>query len=139
MCLATALLQVVKNACATQALLSVLLNVDHTHIELGSTLTDFKEFATSLDPAVCNRALGFSRFLVSSPLPALPFLSSVCSCSASCRTGAFALLIPMQSGRSTMDLAGVSGHFSLSLCLVQAFLYHWHCSVVPVLLCLWQS
>lgn len=46
--------QVVKNACATQALLSVLLNVDHTHIELGPTLADFKEFASPLDPTVCN-------------------------------------------------------------------------------------
>ncbi|XP_003387076.1 PREDICTED: ubiquitin carboxyl-terminal hydrolase isozyme L5-like [Amphimedon queenslandica] len=42
--------QEIKNACATQAVLSVLLNVTHSDVELGSVLTDFKEFAASFSP-----------------------------------------------------------------------------------------
>ena len=40
----------IQNACATQAILSVLLNVDHEDIQLGQTLNDFKEFTQSFDP-----------------------------------------------------------------------------------------
>ena len=44
--------QEIKNACATQAILSVLLNIQHHDIELGPTLTEFKEFAGNFTPAV---------------------------------------------------------------------------------------
>ncbi|GMT04867.1 hypothetical protein PENTCL1PPCAC_27041, partial [Pristionchus entomophagus] len=46
--------QVISNACATQALVNLLLNIDRPnekHIELGETLTDFKSFCNDFDPA----------------------------------------------------------------------------------------
>lgn len=51
--------QVIQNACATQAILSVLLNVDHSDIALGSTLGDFKEFTQSFD--AYNKGLAMSN------------------------------------------------------------------------------
>ena len=36
--------QVINNACATQAILSVLLNCTHSDLKLGETLTDFKVY-----------------------------------------------------------------------------------------------
>ncbi|KAH8345117.1 hypothetical protein KR059_005873 [Drosophila kikkawai] len=47
--------QVIPNACATQALLSILLNLRHTDIDLGETLTGFRQFCQSMDPE--NRGL----------------------------------------------------------------------------------
>ena len=41
--------QVINNACGTQALLSVLLNIKDDGVELGNTLKNFQEFATALD------------------------------------------------------------------------------------------
>lgn len=41
--------QVIPNACATNAILSVLLNCKHTDMSLGSTLTDFKDFCQTFD------------------------------------------------------------------------------------------
>ena len=40
--------QVINNACATQAILSVLLNC--RHIELGQQLTEFKSFTADFPP-----------------------------------------------------------------------------------------
>ena len=40
--------QVTANACATQAILNALMNMDG--VELGQTLQDLKEFTASFDP-----------------------------------------------------------------------------------------
>ncbi|KAH8314933.1 hypothetical protein KR074_004002, partial [Drosophila pseudoananassae] len=42
--------QVITNACATQALLSLLMNLQHPDIDLGETLTTFKSICQDLDP-----------------------------------------------------------------------------------------
>ena len=41
--------QVINNACGTQALLSVLLNIKDEQTKLGETLANFVDFAGSLD------------------------------------------------------------------------------------------
>jgi len=51
--------QVVTNACATQAIMSVLLN--SKEIELGNTLSAFKEFTMDLDPETRGIAIGNSE------------------------------------------------------------------------------
>jgi Ubiquitin carboxyl-terminal hydrolase, family 1 len=51
--------QVIQNACATQAILSVLLNVNHPDMSLGETLGDFKEFTQSFD--AYNKGLAMSN------------------------------------------------------------------------------
>jgi hypothetical protein len=51
--------QVIQNACATQALISILLNCPG--VELGPTLTDFREFAMAMDPAMKGLALSNSE------------------------------------------------------------------------------
>jgi len=48
--------QVVVNACATQALISVLLNSDQ--IELGTTLTEFKSVTNEFSPEMKGFAIG---------------------------------------------------------------------------------
>ena len=47
--------QVINNACATQAIVSVLLNSTHPDMLLGETLTEFREFSLSFDAAVSPR------------------------------------------------------------------------------------
>ena len=52
MCLLSVVCQVINNACATQALLSVLMNTNHHDIDLGPNLSAFKDFSASFDAAV---------------------------------------------------------------------------------------
>lgn len=52
--------QVIDNACATQAILSVLLNLKADQIELGDELGQFKEFTRGLDDESRGYAIGNS-------------------------------------------------------------------------------
>lgn len=49
----------INNACATQAILSLLLNCKHPDLVLGTKLTEFKEFCTSFD--AYNKGLTLSN------------------------------------------------------------------------------
>lgn len=51
--------QVINNACATQAILSILLNCYHADLKLGTTLGDLKEFCMSFD--ALNKGLTLSN------------------------------------------------------------------------------
>jgi len=53
--------QVIQNACATQAILSVLLNTEHETMSLGGTLQGFKEFSMSFDATMKGLALSNSE------------------------------------------------------------------------------
>uniref|UniRef100_A0A6Q2X830 ubiquitinyl hydrolase 1 n=1 Tax=Esox lucius TaxID=8010 RepID=A0A6Q2X830_ESOLU len=55
--------QVINNACATQAIVSVLLNCTHSDVELGETLTEFREFSLSFDAAVSCDAFHFVSYV----------------------------------------------------------------------------
>ena len=50
--------QVVNNACATQAILSVLLNTTPDQVDIGSTLSDFKQFTEGLDDESRGYSIG---------------------------------------------------------------------------------
>jgi ubiquitin carboxyl-terminal hydrolase L5 len=52
--------QVTTNACATQALLSVILNAPSLEDTLGSSLTLFKSFTSSFSPELKGEAIGAS-------------------------------------------------------------------------------
>ena len=57
--------QVINNACGTQALLSVLLNIKDDGVDLGKTLQNFQEFASALDAETRGKFAGsqfWSRF-----------------------------------------------------------------------------
>lgn len=51
--------QVINNACATQAILSILMNCAHQDLKLGQTLTDLKEFCCTFDAQ--NKGLALSN------------------------------------------------------------------------------
>ncbi|NXY86449.1 UCHL5 hydrolase, partial [Alcedo cyanopectus] len=55
--------QVINNACATQAIVSVLLNCAHQDIHLGETLSEFKDFSQSFDAAMKGLALSNSEVI----------------------------------------------------------------------------
>ncbi|RNA17893.1 ubiquitin carboxyl-terminal hydrolase isozyme L5 [Brachionus plicatilis] len=55
--------QVIENACATQALISVLLNCNHEDIDLGTNLTEFKQFVSNFDPDTKGLALSNSEVI----------------------------------------------------------------------------
>ncbi|XP_075229335.1 ubiquitin carboxy-terminal hydrolase L5 [Lycorma delicatula] len=55
--------QVINNACATQAILSILLNCKHQDVSLGTTLTEFKEFCQSFDPYLKGLTLSNSQVI----------------------------------------------------------------------------
>lgn len=52
--------QVINNACATQAILSILLNCESHTVELGETLSNFKEFVQSFEPGLRGLTLSNS-------------------------------------------------------------------------------
>uniref|UniRef100_A0A0B7BRF3 Ubiquitin carboxyl-terminal hydrolase n=1 Tax=Arion vulgaris TaxID=1028688 RepID=A0A0B7BRF3_9EUPU len=55
--------QIINNACATQAILSILLNCSHADLELGDTLSNFKEFAQDMDPGLRGLSLSNSDII----------------------------------------------------------------------------
>ncbi|CAL8143646.1 unnamed protein product [Orchesella dallaii] len=53
--------QVINNACASFAIISTLMNLDHPDVELGKVLSEFKDFTKSFDPAMKGLALSNSE------------------------------------------------------------------------------
>eukprot|EP00930_Biecheleria_cincta_P015967 TRINITY_DN1313_c0_g1_i1.p1 TRINITY_DN1313_c0_g1~~TRINITY_DN1313_c0_g1_i1.p1 ORF type:complete len:404 (-),score=111.20 TRINITY_DN1313_c0_g1_i1:137-1273(-) len=53
--------QVIHNACATQAILSTLMNVPSDKLDLGPHLKEFKEFTVGLDPQMKGLAVSNSE------------------------------------------------------------------------------
>ncbi|TGZ65207.1 hypothetical protein CRM22_005976 [Opisthorchis felineus] len=52
--------QVITNACATQAIINILLNLDDKEIVLGDTLKEFKSFVADFDSSMKGTALSNS-------------------------------------------------------------------------------
>ncbi|XP_076231548.1 ubiquitin carboxy-terminal hydrolase L5 [Calliopsis andreniformis] len=55
--------QVINNACATQAILSVLLNCKHSDISLGPNLEEFKNFCQGMDANIRGLLLSNSNVI----------------------------------------------------------------------------
>ncbi|XP_073961115.1 LOW QUALITY PROTEIN: ubiquitin carboxyl-terminal hydrolase isozyme L5-like [Choristoneura fumiferana] len=53
--------QVINNACATQAVVSLLLNCSHPDVDIGPELTKLKEFSMSFDPRMRGLTLSNSQ------------------------------------------------------------------------------
>ncbi|XP_026731101.1 LOW QUALITY PROTEIN: ubiquitin carboxyl-terminal hydrolase isozyme L5-like [Trichoplusia ni] len=53
--------QVINNACATQAVVSLLLNCDHPDVNIGPELSTLKEFSMSFDPKMRGLTLSNSQ------------------------------------------------------------------------------
>ncbi|ODN05383.1 Ubiquitin carboxyl-terminal hydrolase isozyme L5 [Orchesella cincta] len=53
--------QVINNACASFAIISTLMNLEHSDVELGKVLSEFKDFTKSFDPAMKGLALSNSE------------------------------------------------------------------------------
>ncbi|XP_023941364.1 ubiquitin carboxyl-terminal hydrolase isozyme L5 isoform X2 [Bicyclus anynana] len=53
--------QVINNACASQAVINMLLNCNHPDVYLGPELTKFKEFTMSFDPYMRGLTLSNSQ------------------------------------------------------------------------------
>lgn len=57
--------QVIENACATQAILSVLLNCRHPDVKLGATLLELKEFCQGFDANMKGLTISNSQVISS--------------------------------------------------------------------------
>lgn len=57
--------QVIENACATQAIFSVLLNCRHPDVKIGSTLTELKDFCQGFDANMKGLAISNSQVISS--------------------------------------------------------------------------
>ncbi|EFO85950.1 CRE-UBH-4 protein [Caenorhabditis remanei] len=53
--------QVIQNACATQALINMLMNVEDPGVKLGPLLSQYKEFAIDMDPSTRGLCLSNSE------------------------------------------------------------------------------
>ncbi|XP_072931180.1 ubiquitin carboxyl-terminal hydrolase isozyme L5 isoform X2 [Epargyreus clarus] len=53
--------QVINNACATQAVISILMNCRHSDVDIGPELTKLQEFSRSFDPYMRGLALSNSQ------------------------------------------------------------------------------
>jgi len=53
--------QVINNACATQAILSVLMNIASSEVKLGATLQEFKEFCATFESTMKGLTLSNSE------------------------------------------------------------------------------
>ncbi|CAI2324191.1 unnamed protein product [Caenorhabditis sp. 36 PRJEB53466] len=52
--------QVIQNACATQALINLLMNIEDPNIKIGDLMSQYKDFAKDMDPATRGLCLSNS-------------------------------------------------------------------------------